>query len=135
MLSESMILDEEIDENFDPTEEEIMDYARFLGFDLPEDEDLLYIAAEAIKAPLPEEWKPCITQDGELYYFNFNTGESIWDHPCDVIYKEKFAKAKYEKMVKNKTPLSIANAVYKAKQELELSQLTEKSEEGVSMTN
>ena len=26
-------------------------------------------------------------QQGDLYYFNFETGESIWDHPCDEYYK------------------------------------------------
>jgi len=25
--------------------------------------------------------------EGEIYYFNFNTGESVWDHPCDEYYK------------------------------------------------
>ena len=24
---------------------------------------------------------------GEIYYFNFATGESIWDHPCDEYYR------------------------------------------------
>ena len=23
----------------------------------------------------------------DIYYFNFSTGESIWDHPCDEFYK------------------------------------------------
>lgn len=25
--------------------------------------------------------------NNELYYFNFATGESIWDHPCDDYYR------------------------------------------------
>jgi len=24
---------------------------------------------------------------GEIYYFNFQTGESVWDHPCDEYYR------------------------------------------------
>lgn len=24
---------------------------------------------------------------GEIYYFNFGTGESVWDHPCDEYYR------------------------------------------------
>jgi hypothetical protein len=24
---------------------------------------------------------------GEIYYFNFSTGESIWDHPCDEHFR------------------------------------------------
>ena len=27
--------------------------------------------------------QPCKTNDGEVYYFNFSSGESVWDHPCD----------------------------------------------------
>lgn len=25
---------------------------------------------------------------GDIYYFNFATGESIWDHPCDEFYRK-----------------------------------------------
>ncbi len=39
-----------------------------------------------MKAPLPADWKPCKTLDtGEIYYFNFATGQSIWDHPCGTL--------------------------------------------------
>lgn len=27
------------------------------------------------------------TPQGDIYYFNFATGESIWDHPCDGFYR------------------------------------------------
>ena len=36
---------------------EIIGYAEFLGMDLEEDADLLYIAEEGLKAPVPEPWK------------------------------------------------------------------------------
>ena len=26
--------------------------------------------------------------DGDIYYFNFKTGQSTWDHPMDVHYRE-----------------------------------------------
>ena len=26
--------------------------------------------------------------EGEIYYFNFKTGESKWDHPSDELYKK-----------------------------------------------
>ena len=29
------------------------------------------------------------TTEGDIYYFNFVTGESLWDHPCDAHYKKK----------------------------------------------
>lgn len=52
--------------------------------------DLLWIAREGLKAPLPKPWKACRTDPGgegqpeQVYYFNFDTGESIWEHPCDI---------------------------------------------------
>ena len=26
--------------------------------------------------------------NGDIYYFNFATGDSIWDHPCDEFYRK-----------------------------------------------
>lgn len=26
--------------------------------------------------------------NGDIYYFNFSTGESTWDHPCDEYYRK-----------------------------------------------
>lgn len=57
--SEDQFLDEEIDENYNPTKEEIIEYANFLGMDLIKDQDLFYIAKEGLKAPLPSPWRPC----------------------------------------------------------------------------
>jgi len=62
-------------------------------------EKCIFLAREGLKAPLPDCWKPCKTGD-DNYYFNFITGESIWDHPCDQIYKEKFQKEKQKLMGK-----------------------------------
>lgn len=49
--------------------------------DLQTDEEYFYIAKEGLKAPLPEPWKPIQDRDGELYFYNFRTGEKITDHP------------------------------------------------------
>ena len=80
---ESTVLEEEFDENYEPDQKEIDEYAQWLGMDPVEDKELMWIAKEGLKAPLPPSWKPCKTPEGELYYFNFSTGESEWDHPCD----------------------------------------------------
>ena len=93
-MSESVILEEEIDENYEPTHEEVVEYARWLGMDPDEDAKFLYIAKEGLKAPLPEPWKPCKTKEGEIYYFNFENGDSVWEHPCDEYYKKMFEEAK-----------------------------------------
>lgn len=56
-------------------QDEVREYAKWLGMDLDEDRDLFWIAKEGLKAPLPENWKPCKTIDtDEIYYFNFATG-------------------------------------------------------------
>jgi len=78
------VLEEEFDENYEPSQQEIVEYAEWLGFEMDDfDKGLMWIAEEGLKAPLPPHWKPCKTPEGELYYFNFSTGESEWDHPCD----------------------------------------------------
>jgi hypothetical protein len=32
--------------------------------------------------------------NGDIYYFNFATAESIWDHPCDEYYREMVKREK-----------------------------------------
>lgn len=64
------------------------------------DNDLLWIAREGLKAPLPSAWKPCKTDTDEVYYFNFDTGESVWEHPCDEYYKQLFINEKQKKQQK-----------------------------------
>eukprot|EP01084_Bolivina_argentea_P029137 54083_1 len=66
-----------------------------------EDNELIWIAEEGLKAPLPPEWKPCKTNDDDIYYFNFESGESRWEHPCDLYYKKLF-KTEKQKFQKNK---------------------------------
>jgi len=84
----ALVLEEQIDHDYVPTERETREYAEWLGIDLETDEDLLWIATEGLKAPLPKPWKPCQADGGDIFYFNFMTGESVWDHPCD----EKFRR-------------------------------------------
>ena len=100
----SVVLNEEIDDNYEPKEEELFEYAKFLGMVFPEDEEFLYIAREGLKAPLPEPWKPCQTKSGDIYFFNFDTGESVWEHPCDTYYKDLFTDTKNKKKVQTKKP-------------------------------
>ncbi|KAI9360367.1 hypothetical protein DFJ73DRAFT_757304 [Zopfochytrium polystomum] len=62
--------------------------------DEKEDAHLFWIARESLKAPLPPNWKPCQSEDGNIYYFNFATGESLWDHPCDEHYRSLYEREK-----------------------------------------
>lgn len=62
--------------NFFGLQDEVREYAKWLGMELEDDRDLFWIAKEGLKAPLPENWKPCKTVDtDEIYYFNFASGE------------------------------------------------------------
>jgi len=95
---DSIILEEEIDPNYVPTEAEIIEYAKWLGMDLKKDQDLFWVAKEGLMAPLPKNWKPCKTKDtDDIYYFNFASGESTWDHPCDGYYKRLYEEEKKRK--------------------------------------
>ncbi|CAI7925918.1 unnamed protein product [Closterium sp. NIES-54] len=37
---------------------DILEYAQWLGMELPEEEELLWVARQGLKAPLPPNWKP-----------------------------------------------------------------------------
>jgi len=101
-MAENVVLEEEYDPDYVPTKEEIQEYADFLGMDTAkkEDRDLLWIAEEGLKAPLPSDWKPCKAEDADIYYFNFETGESRWEHPCDEYYKKLYKAEKIKQLEK-----------------------------------
>ena len=111
----SMVLDDEHNDQYEPTDQEIKEYAEWLGMELPADEELLWIAKEGLKAPLPKEWKPCKTDTAEVYYFNFKTGDSIWDHPMDDHFKRKF-KTEKERLAKRKLGVEEESALSKLPQ-------------------
>jgi centrosomal protein CEP164 len=68
--------------------------------DLTNDTDFFWIAKEGLMAPLPNNWKACKTKYTEdICYFNFSTGESSWDHPCDGYCKRLFEVEKKKKEV------------------------------------
>ncbi|ESL06839.1 hypothetical protein TRSC58_05480 [Trypanosoma rangeli SC58] len=100
----SVVLDSVPNDNYEPSEEEIVEYGKWLGMHFPEDKPFLWIAREGLKAPLPEHWKACRSEKGELYYFNFKTGESNWDHPLDEQFRDLL---KGEKL--SPSPQSVAN--------------------------
>lgn len=44
------------------------------------------------QAPLPDGWKEELDPNtNEPYYFNYNSGESSWEHPADEIYRRRAA--------------------------------------------
>jgi len=87
---ESVVLDGSSGAVYVPSEEEVVEYAVQLGMELPDDADLLWIALEGLQAELPPQWKPCASPEGEIYYFNFETGESLWDRPDIEIHRKQY---------------------------------------------
>lgn len=90
----AVVLEEVVDDTYDPSQEEICKYAEWLGMDLKQDQGLLWIARDGLKARLPPAWKACEAEDGSIFYYNFTTGESIWDHPTDEHHKRMYRRAK-----------------------------------------
>ena len=66
---------------------------------LPEDQGLLYLAREGLKAPIPPNWVPYQSREGEIYYKHKITQEKTLDHPTDIEYKKKYDQQK-EKMAR-----------------------------------
>ncbi|TRY58091.1 hypothetical protein DNTS_022729 [Danionella cerebrum] len=90
-IGDQVVLEEDYDENYIPSEQEIQEYALEIGIDPQKEPELMWLAREGMVAPLPAEWKPCQDVTGEIYYFNFSTGQSTWDHPCDEHYRQLVA--------------------------------------------
>lgn len=91
------ILQEEVDEDYEPTDKEIREYAEWLGIDAEADPDLLWIARRGLMTPLPKPWRPCQSGEAEIFYFNPETGENTWDHPCDAALRELYAAERAKK--------------------------------------
>ncbi|XP_051520913.1 centrosomal protein of 164 kDa-like isoform X2 [Myxocyprinus asiaticus] len=87
-IGDQVVLEEDYDENYIPSEQEIHEYAIEIGIDPQREPELLWLAREGMVVPLQPEWKPCQDITGEVYYFNFSTGQSTWDHPCDEHYRQ-----------------------------------------------
>ncbi|XP_066101731.1 centrosomal protein of 164 kDa isoform X4 [Saccopteryx bilineata] len=86
-IGDQLVLEEDDDENFVPTEQEILEFAQEIGIDPVKEPELMWLAREGIKVPLPVDWKVCQDITGDIYYFNFANGQSTWDHPCDEHYR------------------------------------------------
>ena len=84
-MNEMGASDEEGD--YEPTLEEIHGYAKFLGIDVDQDAEFLFIAEEGLKAPVPEPWKTYFNENDEIFYVNSETNERMYDHPLDEQYR------------------------------------------------
>lgn len=91
-------MEEELDDDYNPTQDEIEEYARFLGMNIKEDQELFYIAKEGLKAPLPGSWKPCKSPDQTVYYYNFESKVLQKEHPCDDYYRQLYLEERQSRL-------------------------------------
>eukprot|EP00898_Chlorokybus_atmophyticus_P001626 jgi/Chlat1/2464/Chrsp171S02353 len=54
-----------------------------LGLDPVRDPDLLWIAEQALRAPLPAAWEEFDDDHGRVYFHNTLTGVTTWAHPLE----------------------------------------------------
>ena len=78
-LAETLKQSPNLDADEPPTEEEIREYAEYLGMDPDEDKELLYIAEWALTAPLPDSWTAHLDSEGNEFFHNVVTHVSM---PC-----------------------------------------------------
>ena len=62
------------------------------------------LISEGILAKLEPPWKAINQEDVGLYYFNFETGDSMWEHPNDQHYRQKVARERDRIKNKHKSP-------------------------------
>merc|ERR1712217_55208 len=73
-----------------PSGPELIAYARYLGIDPVVDHDLLWIAVEALEAPLPSDWTEHFDGNDRVFYYNATTRVSSWTHPLEHTYRETY---------------------------------------------
>ncbi|CAK0876822.1 unnamed protein product, partial [Prorocentrum cordatum] len=81
------------------TGQDVIDYALFLGLDPEADAELMHLAREGLEASNACGWKAYHDQEGKLFYFNFKTGVSSWDHPADATALNLAREKKREKLM------------------------------------
>ncbi|XP_055591874.1 centrosomal protein of 164 kDa isoform X2 [Uranotaenia lowii] len=80
---------------YEPSKEEILEYAIKIGIDPGTETNLIYLARQGLLHPLPENWKPCYSKQVKAYYYyDRYSRKSQWEHPIDVLYRQKVADAR-----------------------------------------
>jgi len=70
------------------TPEEVIEMADYLGINLKTEYDLLWVARQAVTAPLPSEWLQYLDDNGFPYFYCEGTGKMSRQHPSDRFFLE-----------------------------------------------
>ena len=73
---------------------DVLEYAVYLGMQLDEDQELLWIADTALQAEDPEGWVQQESPSGDTYYVNEVTKQVLWQHPLDYMYQQIYIEEK-----------------------------------------
>ncbi|CAM9471770.1 unnamed protein product [Scytosiphon promiscuus] len=74
---------------------DIVEMARYIGIRVSSDSSLLWIAADALAAPLPNGWVMHQGEEGRWFYHNELTGQSRWDHPLDPHFRQIYLEERF----------------------------------------
>ena len=77
--------------------EMVLEYAVYLGMDPDADSELLWIAEQALRAPVPVGWEEMMDPFGDLYFFNETTSQSTRQHPMDGYYQQLYLKLRLQR--------------------------------------
>merc|ERR1719197_80274 len=78
------------EKGLEPTKPELIAYARYLGIDPIVDGDLMWIADEALNAPLPSEWTEHHDSADRVFYYYVQTHASSWTHPLEQLHRDTY---------------------------------------------
>ena len=76
---------------------EIIEFAEYLGIDPVLESEHLWIAEEALTAPLPYGWEEYETRDGGVYFHNAAQRRTQWQHPSEEDYRELHRRCQHSK--------------------------------------
>eukprot|EP01035_Chromulina_nebulosa_P024447 gene24447-31835_t len=68
--------------------EELISICEYLGIRVLSEQNMLWIAADALKAPLPVSWTAQKDVNGRTFFYNHLTNQSKWEHPLDPHFRK-----------------------------------------------
>lgn len=83
---------------------QLIDMCVYLGIRVMTDVDIVWIAEDALRAPLPGlEWTVKHDNAGRIFFHNTLTNESKWDHPLDYHFRKLRDKYRKDDVVSDET--------------------------------
>lgn len=66
---------------------ELINMCEYLGIRVMSEQDMIWIASDALRAPLPLNWTAKKDHHGRTFFFNHLTNQSKWEHPLDPHFR------------------------------------------------